>query len=359
MAQYTVTIKIDSLPKYHSSGNDIYLAGSFNGRNAADINYPFQKNENGNYFITFLLPAGSYEYKLTRGGWDKVECKKDGQSMNNHLLKVESDTTEIINIEEWVDRFPAKHKTGTASKNVHIIDTSFFIPQLKRTRRIWIYLPENYSATKKHFPVLYMQDGQNVFDNATAYAGEWGVDEYFDSIYEKGIQSIVVAIDNGGVKRMNEYSPYDMKKLGKGQGSAYADFMVKTLKPYIDNHYRTLKDKPHTSIAGSSMGGLISFYALLKYPKVFGSAGIFSPSLWVSPKIFDEIKAKAKNVNSKIYFYTGKMEEERMVQDMLKAFDLMSRYSKSTMAAVIRDDGKHDEATWRREFPLFYEWMVK
>jgi predicted alpha/beta superfamily hydrolase len=359
MAQYTVTIKIDSLPKYHSSGNDIYVAGSFNGWNARDSNYRFQKDAKGNYFIKLSLTEGSYEYKLTRGDWDKVECKKDGEPVDNRSLRIESGSEIKINVEEWLDRFPPKPKASTASKNVHIIDTSFFIPQLKRTRRVWIYLPENYKKSKKHFPVLYMQDGQNVFDEATAYAGEWGVDEYFDSVYEKGIESIVVAIDNGGIKRMNEYSPYDMKKFGKSEGNAYIDFIVKTLKPFVDKHYRTLKDKASTSIAGSSLGGLISFYALLKYPKIFGSAGIFSPSLWVAPKMFDVIKTKAANVNSKIYFYVGKLEDEKMVQDMLKAFELMGKYSKSKMTAVIRDDGRHDEPTWRREFPLFYEWMIK
>ncbi len=359
MAQHTIVIKIDSLPQYHSAGSDIYIAGSFNGWNAQDANYRFQKNASGTYYIKLLLEEGDYQYKLTRGGWDNVECKKDGESIDNRFFKVDGDAEIKLSVEEWKDRFPAKPKASTASKNVHIIDTAFFIPQLKRARRVWIYLPENYASTKKRFPVLYMQDGQNVFDEATAYAGEWGVDEYFDSVYEKGIQSIVVAIDNGGIKRMNEYNPHDIKKFGKGEGNAYADFIVKTLKPYIDNRYRTLQDKAHTSIAGSSLGGLISFYMLLKYPKVFGGAGIFSPSLWISPKIFTDITSKAKNVNSKIYFYVGKMEDERMVQDMLKAFELMSKYSKSAMTAVIRDDGKHSESFWKREFPLFYEWMAK
>ena len=359
MTRYSIILKIDSLPKYHSSGSDIYVAGSFNGWNPGDADYKFQKDAKGNYFIKLSLDNGNYEYKVTRGGWDKVECKRDGESIDNHLLKVETGMTVNISIEEWMDRFPPKPKASTASKNVHIIDTSFFIPQLKRARRVWIYLPEDYKNSKKHFPVLYMHDGQNVFDEATAYAGEWGVDEYFDSVHENGIQSIVVAIDNGGTKRMNEYCPYDMKKFGKGEGNAYIDFIVKTLKPFIDKHYRTLKDKTNTSVAGSSMGGLISFYAILKYPKVFGGVGIFSPSLWVAPKMFTEIKTKAPKVNSKIYFYIGKMEDEKMVQDMLKAFELMSKYSKSEMTLVIRDDGKHNEPTWRREFPLFYEWLIK
>jgi predicted alpha/beta superfamily hydrolase len=161
------------------------------------------------------------------------------------------------------------------------------------------------------------------------------------------------------MKRINEYCPYDMERFGKAEGDQYVDFLAKTLKPYIDKSYRTLKDRQNTFVAGSSMGGLISMYAVLKYPKVFGGAGVFSPAFWVGPKIFDDIKSKGKLVNSKIYFYAGKQEGETMVPDMQKAFDLMGGISKSRVTTVIRDDGKHNEARWRVEFPLFYEWIIK
>jgi predicted alpha/beta superfamily hydrolase len=117
-----------------------------------------------------------------------------------------------------------------------------------------------------------MHDGQNVFDEATSAYGEWGVDEALDTLGTRYKEIMVVAIDNSGDKRINEYSPYDMEKYGKGEGDQYVDFLVQTLKPYIDKHYRTKKDEKNTFIAGSSMGGLISFYAILKYPKVFGGA---------------------------------------------------------------------------------------
>jgi predicted alpha/beta superfamily hydrolase len=253
-----------------------------------------------------------------------------------------------------------KELQHTAGKNVTVIDTAFFIPQLKRTRRVWIYLPESYNAPAvKKYPVLYMHDGQNVFDEATSFAGEWGVDEALDSLKEENAACIVVAVDNGGDKRMNEYNPYDHKKFGEGEGDKYVDFLVKTLKPFIDKKYRTLKDRPNTFIAGSSMGGLISLYAVLKYPKAFGGAGVFSPAFWVAPAIYSVIKKKASAVNAKIYFMAGAQENETMVQDMLKAFDAMRKVSKSKMTTVIRSEGKHNEATWRMEFPEFYNWMMK
>lgn len=354
MSQSTVRLEIKTLPEYHASGSDIYLAGSFNGWNAQDAKYRFQKNDKGEYYFDLKLDNGRYEYKLTRGGWDKAECKKGGGHAENRILVVPADGTVQLNIEEWADRFPAQPKVSSASKNVHIIDTAFLIPQLKRARRVWIYLPEDYNSSKNRYPVLYMHDGQNVFDNATSYSGEWGVDEFLDSIKKK---CIVVAVDHGGNKRINEYCPYDMERFGKGEGDQYVEFLATTLKTYIDKNFRTLKNKESTFVAGSSMGGIISMYAVLKYPEVFGGAGVFSPAFWVGPKIFDDIKAKGKDVNSKIYFYSGKLEGESMVPDMQKAYDLMKEVSKSKMTTVVRDDGKHNEARWRIEFPLFYNWI--
>ena len=246
---------------------------------------------------------------------------------------------------------------SSASGNVIIIDTAFGIPQLQRSRKIWIYLPAGYSTSKKKYPVLYMHDGQNVFDNATSYAGEWGVDEFLDSVKLK--ESIVVAIDNGLNKRMNEYNPYDSERFGKGEGGLYVDFLVKTLKPYIEKKYRTKKCRKSRFIAGSSMGGLISLYAVLKYPRVFGGAGIFSPAFWVAPKIYDDIQSRGRKVKGKLYFYAGKQEGETMVPYMLKAFEALTSVSRSKISTVIRDEGKHNEATWRKEFPLFYEWLLK
>jgi len=365
MAQITVKFRIKTLPAYHPSGSNIYAAGSFNGWNPQDENFKFHHKKDSSYSLELNLTRGSYEYKITRGGWDKVECKKGGTTIENRSLKVEENETLELNIEEWADRFPATPKKTTASKNVRIIDTAFLIPQLKRTRRVWIYLPEQYLTQTKRFPVIYMQDGQNVFDDATSYSGEWGVDEFFDSLGAKAKEWIVVAVDNGGTKRINEYCPYDFRldeiapghDFNKGEGNEYVDFLVKTLKPFIDKNYRTEIDKASTAIAGSSMGGLISLYAVLKYPKVFGTAGVFSPAFWLAPAIYTDIEKRGKKVSSKIYFYAGKLEDEKMTSGMLRAYSALSRVSKSIIQKVVRDDGRHNEAAWRKEFPFFYQWM--
>jgi predicted alpha/beta superfamily hydrolase len=362
--QHKIRIEINSVPFNNPANSSIFLAGSFNSWDPQNKNFQFQKNEKG-YFLELSLNAGSYEYKITRGGWDKVECTNEGKDVGNRTLKVDADATIEISVGGWKDMFASSSQArkSTANKNVRIIDTAFYMPQLNRTRRVWIYLPPTYISSNKKYPVLYMHDGQNVFDEATSFSGEWGVDEALDTLGLKYNECIVVGIDNGVDKRLNEYSPYDFNLSannvpGKGEGSLYVDFLVKTLKPFIDKKYRTLKNKENTFIAGSSMGGLISMYAILKYPNKFGGAGVFSPAFWVGPKIFDDIKAKGKKVKGKIYFYAGDAEGETMVPMTLKAFNEMHRVSKSDMREVIRSGGKHNEQRWRMEFPLFYKWLM-
>lgn len=354
-AQHSVTFRLASLPSYHKAGDSVYLAGSFNNWNPAQPQMRFE-NRGGAYALTVSLQQGAYEYKLTRGSWDKAEALAGGAQAGNRVLEVRGDTLINLSVQHWADHF-SKQKTSTAGSQVKIIDTAFYLPQLKRYRRIWISLPQSYAATKKKYPVLYMHDGQNLFDDATAFSGEWGVDEALDSLGSRYGEMIVVGIDNGGDKRLNEYSPYDMARFGKGEGKQYTDFLVRTLRPYINRHYRTRKGGEHTYTAGSSMGGLISFYALLRYPKRFGAAGVFSPAFWVTPELYKDIPGRAKKVKGRVYFYAGKQESVGMVPDMLTVFELMRRHSKAEMTTVIRSEGKHNEASWRAEFPLFYKWL--
>ncbi len=365
-SQQKIRIEINSLPANSPASSSIFVAGNFNSWNPQHKNYQFQKNEKG-YFLELSLNTGTYEFKITRGGWDKVETTKEGKDIGNRTLKVDADATVALSVEGWKDLFASSSqaKKSTANRNVRIIDTAFFIPQLKRTRRVWVYVPPSYNSSGKKYPVLYMHDGQNVFDDATSFSGEWGVDEALDTLGSKIKECIVVAIDNGGDQRLSEYSPYDFRlKVSNSDtkieaaGVKYVDFLVKTLKPYIDKKYRTLKKKENTFTAGSSMGGLISMYAVLKYPKVFGGAGVFSPAFWTAPKIFDDMRLKGKKVKAKIYFYAGDEERETMVPMTIRAFNEMHRVSKSKMCEVIRAGGKHNEQRWRMEFPLFYKWMM-
>lgn len=353
-AQYKVRFIINKFPTYHLASNSVYLVGNFNNWNPKDA-----KLRLANGGITIELKKGMYEYKFTRGSWEEVESGDGGMPTQNHLLTVESDTTIHVDIDHWADQFPKKSKESTASKNVQILDTAFYIPQLNRHRRVWVYLPESYSKSRKKYPVMYMHDGQNLFDNATAAYGEWGVDEALDTLSKEHGEVIVVAVDHGMEKRINEYSPFDMEKYGKGEGDAYVDFLVQTLMPYINRNYRTKKNAKYTGVAGSSMGGLISFYAILKYPNKFGVAGVFSPAFWIVPQLKELAIKRACKLKGRIYFYAGMQEGETMVPDMLSIFEEVHKCSKAKIETVVRAEGRHSEQTWRQEFPLFYKWMME
>ena len=356
-SQYKLTIRINTLPA-NPPTDVVYVAGNFNNWNPKDELCKFKKDSVGKFIITFSnVPTNDYEYKFTRGSWETVETTSDGRNIANRVLKLMSDTVLNIDITGWSEGKP-KVIPHSMNSNVQILDTSFHIPQLNRDRRVWIYLPKNYSTSKASYPVLYMQDGQNLFDNATSFAGEWGVDEALDSAKK---QCIVVGIDNGGPVRMNEYNPYDHEKFGAGQGALYVDFLAKTLKPYIDKHYRTKKDAANTIIAGSSMGGLISMYAVMKYPKVFGKAGVFSPAFWTAPELKTDLEKMVKpstHKNVRIYFYAGEQEGSQMVVDMLYFFEAMRKKAGSKMKVKINAEGRHNEPTWRNEFPAFYNWIM-
>ncbi len=137
VAQTTTRLEIKSLPLFHTA-EKFYAAGSFNGWNPADAKFELKRNDKGEYVLELNLPEGKYEYKITRGNWDKAECKEKGDNIPNRTLEIPSAATIQISIEQWQDRVPKKPKLSTASKNVRIIETAFQIPQLNRNRRIWI-----------------------------------------------------------------------------------------------------------------------------------------------------------------------------------------------------------------------------
>lgn len=361
-AQHTVTFLVKQPSLLHSMDH-LYIAGNFNVWNPSDKNSQLKAEESGIFSITLSLPAGNYEYKFTRGSWEKVETDSSGKGIQNRTLQLQSDTTIRVTILGWNDDFKQNEssaiKNHTASVNVKIIDTAFYIPQLNRNRRIWLYLPPGYEKSKKKYPVLYMHDGQNIFEAATSYSGEWGVDEFLDSMFTQSKKEvIVVGIDNGNFKRMNEYNPWEFQNFGKGEGDEYVDFLVKTLKPFIDQHYRTLKNKSNTFIAGSSMGGLISLYAVLKYPQVYGGAGIFSPAFWTASGIDSTTIADAKKINSRLFFYAGGKEGDSMVPDMKRIEKEIKERSQSPVKELIDPEARHNEAAWRKYFPAFYEWAI-
>lgn len=366
-AQYTLRVVVNSVPAATKdvakrAAEGIYITGNFNNWNPKDENYKLKPLGNNRMSITLkdVAKESIMAFKFTRGDWSKMECTANGRDITDRMLEVNFDTTVVVTIEGWKDDYPVKPKTYTASPQVKIIDTAFRIPQLNRTRRVWIYLPKGYGTAKTTYPVMYMNDGQNLFNEQTAGFGEWGVDEAMDSLQKQtGKEMIIVGIDHGGDKRMAEYNPYDHAKFGKGEGKQYVDFLANTLKPYIDNKYRTKKDAANTIVAGSSMGGLISLYAMITYPKVFGTAGIFSPAFWITPQLFEDVKKADWGLEiHRFYFYAGGKENATMVGDMDKMISIIEAKNNYRTARSVRPLGQHNESAWRNEFPAFFKWLM-
>jgi alpha-glucosidase len=253
-----------------------------------------------------------------------------------------------------------KERVHTASLNVQVLPQPLTIPELDRQRTIRVYLPPGYAASKRRYPVLYMHDGQNLFDDATSFLGEWGVDETLDELSKtRDIKLIVVGIDNGGENRIHELTAWDSAKYGKGEGRQYMAFIVDVVKPYVDAHFRTKPDRANTAIMGSSLGALISHYALYQYPQVFSKAGIFSPAYWFAPAVYDFTATRSLSTDAKVYFYAGGSEDESMLPNLKRMTSLMQSQGVSPQNVSVRIDpaAQHNEAAWRKEFPHAVEWL--
>ena len=352
-AQVTVQFQL----KNYVDTAAIYMAGSLNGWQPNDAGAKFSAQGR----LSKTVAKGSVQsFKLTRGSWQTVECQSSAADMGNRVFTANRDTLIELQVAAWKDAFGQKAKVHTASANVQLFDSAFLMTPLARKRSISVYLPPNYyHNTNQRYPVLYLQDGQNCFDAFTAAYGEWGVDETLDAYFQKLQRSmIVVAISNGADKRLNEYNPYNHQRFGKGEGKLYADFLVKTLKPAIDAHFRTLSDKSHTHVAGSSMGGLISCWALLQYPAVFGSAGIFSPAFWVAPTLQKDIAVYANGYQGKLFFYAGAKESASMVPQMDQVMDAFKKAAKADLKRLVDDEGQHNEQSWQRHFIDYLEFIL-
>lgn len=352
--------KITSLPENTPKDAKFFMASSLNNWNPADINFEFKNNGNGLFDLELAKIPENFEYKITEGSWDSAEGDKEGNTLTNRIYNIAKNGSQInIQILNW--QKPAKKKS-TLSSNVTVLSENFNVPQLNTTRKIWIYLPPDYATTKKKYPVVYMEDGQNLFNDATSFSGEWKVDETLNALFSQHkTEAIIIGIENGGAERLNEYSPWINKKYGGGKGDLYADFLANTLKPYIDKHYRTLAQPKYTGLIGSSMGGLISFYTGVKYPGKFGKLGIFSPSFWFAPEDLNFfIRKNAKKLkNSKIYFYAGLKESDDMVADIKKTETELLKLGipVKNMTSKFTADGTHSETYWSREFGQAFEWL--
>lgn len=243
-------------------------------------------------------------------------------------------------------------------------------PQLGNTRDLLVYLPPSYHGQPdRAYPVIYMHDGQNLFDKATSYVGEWQVDETMETLSADGVEAIIVGIPNTGGERIAEYSPYETR-WGKGKGDQYLAFIADTVKPLIDSEFRTLKDRAHTGTAGSSMGGLISMYAFLRRPDVFGFAGVMSPSFWITGGKLMTYAEGLPVRPGKLYLDIGTNEmswrragagAKTFTNSVRQMYDLMVRkgYLPEQQIKYVEDaHGVHHESSWTKRLPDMMRFLL-
>lgn len=339
----------------------VFVTGNFNGWSTRDEQYKMEKIKEGHYQYTFKeVPptVDKFEYKYVKGGWEAEELATNGYPPANRTMESPRGKVNDV-VPNW-----KQHSKGYDPQfypDIQIVSKRFNLPQLRRKRRISVLLPWDYATTNKRYPVLYLQDGQNLFEDSAPF-GTWGVDRRLAALAQRGMGDfIVVAIDHGGSERIKEFSPYDTPKWGDGLGQAYARFLAETLKPHIDTHFRTLPDRAHTGIGGSSMGGLISIYAGIMFPEIYSKFMIFSPSLWAAPKVYFEPVRFTPYSDTKIYLFAGGKEGAGMIPNVLRFKEYMETHGFDNKRLHIKlstdPQGRHTEDRWGVEFPKAAEWL--
>jgi predicted alpha/beta superfamily hydrolase len=216
-------------------------------------------------------------------------------------------------------------------------------------RDLTVYLPPSYGRGERHYPVLYMQDGQNLFDPEESFAGSWRVDIAMDQAAARGVEGIAIGIPHAREERVAEYSPFDNPEAGPGRGREYVTYLAETIKPLVDARYRTIPGRGTTCVAGSSMGGLISLFAFFARPDVFGAVAAMSPSLWYAGRAIFGVVNAAPFRPGRIYLDVGRREGEETVADARRLRNLLlsKGYRKGDQLRYVEDRaGGHEEAAW-------------
>lgn len=338
----------------------VYISGNFNNWTTQDFRFKMEKIEEGKYEFSFpesLEFEGELIYKFTKGDWSEVEIDRYGnRTPNRHWHDDKSIKFEKVAKwrKNWLPYRPSQLPI------IHLISEEFEIPQLNKTRKIWALLPHDYETSAEQYPVLYLHDAQNLF-NENGEFGNWEIDKKLAVMSDYGIgKIIIIAVEHASEDRLLEYNVGNTV-LGQGHGKKYIRFITETLKPYVDKTFRTKSERKFTGIGGSSMGGLVSIFSGLIYPEVFGNLLVFSPSLWVIPKIKLGFLDFFEPQETRLYLYAGGKESETMVDHVTKFRKrLVKRESlqgKMKVRLSINEKGKHNESYWSDEFPKAIEWL--
>lgn len=338
---------------------EVYIAGSFTDPTwDPAFALKMAKVSSTQYQIT-VPNVTVIQYKLLCGrSWDNEELTADGEPVEDRSATITSPNVTIT-VAQW------KSVGGSGSSDVISHTFSSFAP-LQGSRRVLIYLPPDYESNpEKHYPVLYMHDAQNVLE--TGPYGTWDVKKTLNSMHSSGKRiGIVVAIDNGA-GRLKEYTPFGNSSYegGVAEGDEYLTAIKNVVMPYINANYRTLTDRENTGIMGSSMGGLISYYAALKEHDTFGLIAPMSPSFWFCKNdlsTYVDSWSGSNKERTKFYFICGGNEgEPSMVPDMQQFYNKTKQigFLESNMMYEVVNEAVHNEASWAAQFGRVYEFLYE
>jgi predicted alpha/beta superfamily hydrolase len=225
-------------------------------------------------------------------------------------------------------------------------------PELQNYRDIVVALPPSYGDGARDYPVVYMHDGQNLFDPTTSYAGDWDLLATLRDMAVEGLEAVVVGVANTGRFRRFEYSPFRDPRHGGGDGVRYLAFLVETVRPMVEAAVRVRRGAEHTAIAGSSLGGLISLYALYRYPAVFGTAAALSPSVWFADGAMLDLVEQSGPPRGRLYLDAGTAESPVLVDGVRRLRDLLEAGGMpQERLCYVEDEGAgHHESHWGRRF---------
>ncbi|HSC26039.1 MAG TPA: alpha/beta hydrolase-fold protein [Vicinamibacterales bacterium] len=233
-------------------------------------------------------------------------------------------------------------------------------PQRDTCRDIDVFLPPSYRKGRRRYPVIYMQDGQNLADPHRAFAGTWNIERAIAALGAQGVEAIIVGIPNMAGERLREYSPFFDSRHGGGDGDAYLAYLERTVKPLVDRRFRTRPDREATSIFGSSMGGLISLYAFFRARETFGCAGAMSPSLWFAGRALLSYIEQDGAPPGRLYLDVGTDEGAATLRDARMLAEILRRkgYHEDRLRFLEAPGAKHAEAHWARRLVPALEFLL-
>ena len=300
------------------------------------------------------------QYKCTQGTWGTVEKTAQGKDIPNRVLRIVENTTVEITVEGW-SKSAVQRSTVTGDIDVlEIHDDS-----IAATRRVQVWRPNAYTTSEDRYPVLYLMDGQNVFDSvAAAFGVEWQADESADSLIAKNeIPPILIVAVNNSKERMREYT-----RDKEGLPMDHLEWLIQMVKPEVDRRYRTLPDPANTTLGGSSLGGLFALEAFSTKAEIFGNAVCMSPSLaWDDERLLRSIekeglknRQRSRAPKRKLWLDFGTMESadqdrsashvERLMR-LSRAIESVSSDDSIDLKTYLDEGAAHNEKAWARRFP--------